>query len=67
VLPTLPPGDHVTCGIRKQGDQVEYDLQRLIQIPGTIGTKIITEITYGLRFGCSLYGWKDKRITFPMD
>jgi hypothetical protein len=30
-------------------------------------TKIITEITYGLRFGRSLYGWKDKGITFPMD
>jgi hypothetical protein len=22
VLPMLPPGPHVTCGIRKQGDQV---------------------------------------------
>jgi hypothetical protein len=30
-------------------------------------TKIIPEITYGLHFGCSLYGWKAKRITFPMD
>jgi hypothetical protein len=30
-------------------------------------TKIITEITYELRFGRSLYGWKDKTITFPMD
>jgi hypothetical protein len=56
MLPTLPPGHHVTCGIRKQGDQVEYDLERLIQIPGTVRTKIITEITYGLRFGHSLYG-----------
>jgi hypothetical protein len=56
----LPPGDDVTCGIRKQGDQVKYDLERLIRIPGTIHNKIITEITYGLRFGHSLYGWKDK-------
>jgi hypothetical protein len=39
----------------------------LIQISGTVCTKIITEITYGLCFGCSLYGWKDKRIAFPMD
>jgi hypothetical protein len=30
-------------------------------------TKIITEITYRLRFGRSLYGWKAKRITFPME
>jgi hypothetical protein len=22
VLPTLPPGHHITCGIRKQGGQV---------------------------------------------
>jgi hypothetical protein len=33
----------------------------------TIHTKIITEITYGLCFGRSLYGWKANRITFPMD
>jgi hypothetical protein len=39
----------------------------LIQITGTVRTKIITEITYGLRFGCSLYGWKDEMTTFPMD
>jgi hypothetical protein len=44
-----------------------YTSTRLIQIPGTVRTKIVTEITYGLRFGRSLYGWKDKRITFPMD
>jgi hypothetical protein len=67
VLPTLQPGHHVTCGTRKQGDEVEYDLERLIRIPGIVRTKIITEITYGLRFWRSLYGWKDKRITFPME
>jgi hypothetical protein len=39
----------------------------LIQILGTVHTKIITEITYVLRFGRFLYGWKDKRITFSMD
>jgi hypothetical protein len=39
----------------------------LIQIPVTVHTKIIAEITYGLRFGRSLYGWKEKTITFPMD
>jgi hypothetical protein len=39
----------------------------LIQIPETVRTKIITEITYVLRFGRSLYGWKYKRITFRMD
>jgi hypothetical protein len=36
-------------------------LETLIQIPRIVHTKIITEITYGLCFGCSLYGWKDKR------
>jgi hypothetical protein len=33
----------------------------------TVCIKIITEITYGLCFGRSLYVWKAKRITFPMD
>jgi hypothetical protein len=39
----------------------------LIQISGAVHTKIITEITYGLHFGCTLYGWKAKRITFLME
>jgi hypothetical protein len=30
-------------------------------------TKIIIEITYGLYFGRSLYAWKYKRITFPLE
>jgi hypothetical protein len=30
-------------------------------------TKIIAQITYQLCFGRSLYGWKDKRINFPME
>jgi hypothetical protein len=34
----------------------------LIRIPGIVRTKIITDC-----FGRSLYGWKDKGITFPMD
>jgi hypothetical protein len=38
-----------------------------IRIPGTVSTKIVTQITYQLRFGCSLYGWKDKRVRFPME
>jgi hypothetical protein len=42
-------------------------LERLIQISGIVHTKIITEITYGLRFGRSLYGRKYKRITLTMD
>jgi hypothetical protein len=33
----------------------------------TVHTKIVTEITYGLRFGRSLYLWKDKRINFSME
>jgi hypothetical protein len=41
-------------------------LEWMIRISGTVHTKIITEITYRLHFGRSLYGWKDKRITFPV-
>jgi hypothetical protein len=37
-----------------------------IQIPGTVGTKIVTQITYQLRFERSLYGWKAMRVNFPM-
>jgi hypothetical protein len=38
-----------------------------IRIPGTVHTKFVAQITYQLRFGRSLYGWKDKRINFPME
>jgi hypothetical protein len=38
-----------------------------IRIPGTVCTKIVAQITYELFFGHYLYGWKDKRINFPMD
>jgi hypothetical protein len=38
-----------------------------IQISGTVRTKIIAQITYQLCFGRSLYGWRDKRINFPME
>jgi hypothetical protein len=38
-----------------------------IRIPGTVGTKIVAQITYQLCFGRSLYGWKAKRINFPME
>jgi hypothetical protein len=38
-----------------------------IRILGTVRTKIVSQITYQLRFGRSLYGWKDKRINFPME
>jgi hypothetical protein len=38
-----------------------------IQIPVTVRTKIVTQITYQLRFRRSLYGWKFKRINFPME
>jgi hypothetical protein len=38
-----------------------------IRISGTVGTKIVAQITYQLRFGCSLYGWKAKRTNFKME
>jgi hypothetical protein len=38
-----------------------------IRIPGTVHTKIVAQITYQLHFGRYLYGWKDKRIKFPME
>ena len=38
-----------------------------IGIPGTVRTKIVTQVTYQFRFRRSLYGWKAKRIKFPME
>jgi hypothetical protein len=38
-----------------------------IRILGTVRTKILSQITYQLHFGRSIYGWKDKRINFPME
>jgi hypothetical protein len=38
-----------------------------IWIPGIVHTKIVVQITYQLRFGRSLYGWKNKRINFLME
>ena len=38
-----------------------------IRIRGTVRTKIVTQLTHQLRFRRSLYGWKDKRISFPME
>jgi hypothetical protein len=37
-----------------------------IRIPVIVRTKIVAQITYQLRFGRSLYGWKAKRINFPI-
>jgi hypothetical protein len=38
-----------------------------IQIPGIVHTKFVAQITYQLHFGIYLYGWKDKRINFPIE
>jgi hypothetical protein len=55
-----------------KGGQAKLESQSMsswnpIRIPGTVGTKIVTQITYQLRFGRSLYGWKAKKIGFPME
>jgi hypothetical protein len=50
-----------------KGSQAKLESQSMsswnpIQIPG-----IVAQITYQLRFVCSLYGWKYKRISFPIE
>jgi hypothetical protein len=55
-----------------KGGQAKLDSQSKsswnpIRIPGTVGTKIVTQITYQLCFIRSLYGSKDKRINFLME
>jgi hypothetical protein len=59
-------------GAKEQQRQAKLESQSKsswnpIRIPGTVCTKIVAQITYQLRFGRSLYGWKDKRINFPME
>ena len=53
------------------GDQVKREAQNklasgLFRGPGAVCTKMAAQVTYGLRLGRSLYGWKAKKITFQM-
>jgi hypothetical protein len=36
------------------------------QTPGIAHTKMDVHVAYGVRFGCSLYGWKDNFKKLPM-
>ena len=38
----------------------------LLRSPGTAHTKINARAAYGVRLGCSLYGWKDNFKEIPM-
>ena len=38
----------------------------LLRSPGVARTKINAQAAYGVRFGCSLYGWKDNFKELPM-
>ena len=54
------------------GGQAELEAQSkssssLLRIPGTARTKINAHAAYGVRFGCSLYGWKDNFKELPME
>ena len=39
----------------------------LLRSPGVARTKINAQAAYGVRFGCSLYGWKDNFKELPME
>ena len=39
----------------------------LLRSPGVARTKINAHAAYGVRFGCSLYGWKDNFKELPME
>ena len=34
---------------------------------GAAHTKNDAQVAYGVRFGCSLYGWKDKFMQLPIE
>jgi len=55
-----------------KGSQAELEAQSksslsLLRSPGTARTKINAHAAYGVRFGCSLYGWKDNFKELPME
>ena len=55
-----------------KGSQAELEAQSkssssLLRSPGVARTKINAQATYGVRFGCSLYGWKDNFKELPME
>ena len=69
VFSCFPQGHHVT--LANKGVQVKVEVQYIssqspIRNPGAGRTKNVAQVAYGLRFGRSTYGWKAKKITFPM-
>ena len=52
-----------------KGSQEELEAQSkssssLLRSPGAAHTKINAQAAYGVRLGCSLYGWKDNFKSF---
>ena len=55
-----------------KGSQAELEVQSkssssLLPSPGAAHTKINAQAAYGVRLGCSLYGWKDNLKELPME
>ena len=55
-----------------KGSQAELEAQSksslsLLRSPGVARTKINAQAAYGVRFGCSLYGWNDNFKELPME
>ncbi|TVU13612.1 hypothetical protein EJB05_40328, partial [Eragrostis curvula] len=56
----------------RQEVQIKFEAQSKsvsspFRTPTPVGTKTGAQVAYEIGFGCSLYGWKAKKITFPMD
>ena len=64
-------GESLEAWWTSKGSQAELEAQSksslsLLRSPGTARTKINAHAAYGVRFGCSLYGWKDNFKELPM-
>ncbi len=53
-------------GRPSQGGGPNQVTSSAIQSPGPVRTKTGAQVAYVLRLGRSLYGWKAKKINFPM-
>ena len=57
------PSEDVRKKMEAQTDSTSFQFRT----PGTARTKTDPQVAYGVRFGRSLYGWKDNFKTLPME
>ena len=61
-----PPPYEASKGVQPKLEAQSNSTSSLFRTPGTARTKMDATVTYGLRFGHTLYGWKDNSNTLLM-